>query len=198
MVAVSGCFGLASTEFHPKSAVHPGPVTERAVRFYEDDIDTLGDIGGEVIGTIGARGNAFADQGTLADKAAAEAAENGGTHFVLTKRGAETFFIEHAGTASAQCDRYGNCNGTYTEPTRTYFQKPTASYVVVRVAPRRWNELPKALRPEPLEGVDTTPLAASAPSNRCAQRRGAYDFNYAEQGGGTCGPIAAQHSDVRR
>ena len=28
---------------------------------------------------------------------------------------------------TAQCDRYGNCNGTYTEPTRTYFQKPTTA-----------------------------------------------------------------------
>ncbi len=146
--------GCASAEFHPRTAQHFGAVTPGAIRIYEDDVAALQRAGGRVIGSISARGNSFANYEMLAEKAAEEAAEQGGTHFILTDRGVDYLYSTNPGHAQTNCTAQYNtaeCNTTYTPPTTTAYAKPTSSFVVVRVAPESWGDLPGHLRPKPIK-----------------------------------------------
>jgi hypothetical protein len=148
-VAAAGC--AASASFHSKTGRAFPRVTPQAVKCDENEAKRVAAAGGEVIGTIDAR--ALTVQATdedLIDKAAVVAGNNGGTHLVLTDKGVEYFTVYNAGQERTQCaqgDGTVDCQTTYTPPTTSTYEKPTAKFVVFRVPQARWAELPDSLRP---------------------------------------------------
>jgi hypothetical protein len=152
LAAAVGC--AASATFHSKTGREFPRVTRQAVRCDEDEAKRVAATGGEVIGTIDAR--AITVQATdedLADKAATVAGDNGGTHVVLTDKGIEYFTVYNAAQEHTQCaEAQGtvDCQTTYTPASTSTYEKPTAKFVVFRVPPARWGELPDSLRPGPV------------------------------------------------
>ena len=141
-------------------------VTECAVEFHEDDLSTLVAVGGSVLGTVSAQGNGYSNGGMLDASAAREAAQGGGTHIILSTRGEEYFSVTFAGSSHTNCTAYGdnvNCNSTYTPPQTQTYAKPNAEYVVVRVPPENWTELPAALQPVAKKGFVVPPRQAGKP-----------------------------------
>jgi Cyclin D1 binding domain len=174
LVITSTLVACVSTQFHPRSAVPEAQVTARAVEFHEDDIRTLAAVGGRVVGTIFAQGSGFhfwpdwasSDDGSLDASAAREAAQAGGTHIILSSRGEDYFNVTFAGSSSTNCTGYGgsvNCTSTYNPPRTQTVSKPRAEYVVVRVPPQNWADLPGALRPTAIVGL-VIPAKPAAPA----------------------------------
>lgn len=149
-LAVSlSCLSCAYAEFHPRSVVPRAQVTAQAMRIYEDDVQALRVAGAEVVGTVDASGSgSVVGQGQLAEKAADVAAENGGTHFLLTDRGVSHYFVTSSGSAETACSG-GTCSTSFTMPTTRDYPRQTAVYVVFRVNPDAWDKLPYVLRPSP-------------------------------------------------
>lgn len=148
-LAVTGC--ATSAHFHSKTGRAYVSVAAQAVRCDETEARTVAAAGAEVIGTISAKALAVtANDEDVADKAAVVAAKNGGTHIVLTDKGVEYFTVMTPGQTSTQCVRNGGelqCESTSTEATASTYAKPTAKFVVLRLAPEAWSRLPESLRP---------------------------------------------------
>jgi hypothetical protein len=141
----------ATATFHSKNGQTYAPLTERAVRCDEGEARTVVAAGGEVIGTITAKAlSVRGDDDDVADKAAAVAAQSGGTHVVLTDKGVEYFTVTNPGVETKDCKKDGqdvDCQTTYTPATETTYEKPTASFLVFRVPLAGWDKLPETLRP---------------------------------------------------
>jgi len=150
-VPLSGC--VASAKFYSKTGAEYVPLTHRAVRCDEGEVDAVLAAGGLPIGTISARSLAvIATSDDVVEKALRNAARSGGTHAVLTERGMESFTVTNPGRVEKRCVRDGDvvdCQRTFTPPTQTTYEKPTAKLVVFRVPPERWAALPPTLRPVP-------------------------------------------------
>src|SRR5262249_37693979 len=119
---------------------------------YEDDVPVLMKAGGRVIGEVGAHGGALAGQDSLDSKAAAVAAESGGTHFIVRRRSTSYVQTTSAGHANTTCsDGFGGgqCNKTYPPPVTRESPRQHAHFVVIRLAPAAWAALPEGLRPKP-------------------------------------------------
>jgi hypothetical protein len=146
---VPGC--AASAQFHSKTGKEFTPIVAQAVRCDEAEVGTVIAAGGILIGTIDARALAVrATDDDVADKAAKVAAENGGTHLVLTERDVESFTYTQPGHEDTECREVNgarDCRTTVTAPTQTTVDKPTAKFVVLRVPRQNWPQLPTTLRP---------------------------------------------------
>ncbi|MFT3775175.1 MAG: hypothetical protein QM820_58250 [Minicystis sp.] len=146
---LSGC--VASAKFYSKTGAAYAPLVYRAVRCEEGEVPAVLAAGGMPIGTIAARSiTVTATNDDLFEKALRAAGQNGGTHVVLTERGIESFTVTNPGTVQKRCVQTGDavdCQRTYTPPTETTYEKPTAKFIVLRVPPERWGLLPPQLRP---------------------------------------------------
>ncbi|APR76511.1 Hypothetical protein A7982_01858 [Minicystis rosea] len=146
---LAGC--VASAKFYSKTSAEYAPLVYRAVRCDEGEVNAVLAAGAMPIGTISARSLAvIATNDDLFEKALRTAGKSGGTHVVLTERGLESFTVTNPGTVEKRCVRNGDmidCQRTFTPPTQTTYEKPTAKFVVLRVPPERWAALPPALRP---------------------------------------------------
>ncbi len=149
LLALASC--AATATFHSRTGAEYPAVALRAIACTEDEARAVATAGGVPIGTIDAKALAVtATQNDLTDKAAKVAAERGGTHLVLTARGIESFTYTQPGQADTVCQHVEggkDCQTTYTPPTETTVEKPTAEYVVLRIAPEKWSALPESLRP---------------------------------------------------
>jgi hypothetical protein len=148
-VLALGC--VASAQFHSRTGASYPRVARRAVLVSEADARAIVAAGGIVIGTISGKGMTVnSSQQDVADKAGSVAAESGGTHIVLTSAGVEQFENVTPATVNQTCtdtNDASTCTTTYTPETSSTYEKPTADYVVLRVAPQDWPRLPNELRP---------------------------------------------------
>jgi hypothetical protein len=148
---LSAC--AATAHFHSRTGADYAPVAIRAIACSEDEARAVTAAGGIPIGTVDAKALAVnATEGDLTDKAAKVAADRGGTHVVLTARGIESFTYAQPGQSETVCQRVEggrDCQTTYTPPSETTVEKPTAAFVVFRVPPEKWTALPESLRPAP-------------------------------------------------
>lgn len=153
LVALTGC--SASARFHSKNGRNYGPLTTTAVRCEENEAQLVSQAGGEVIGTISGKGlNVTSDQNDILEKAQVVAAKKGGTHIVLTEKGEQLFTVINPAQTKTDCVRTPGaieCQTVTTPVTTTTYSHPTASFVVLRLAPQRWASLPSPLRPVPRE-----------------------------------------------
>ena len=147
LALILACGASVRASFTPYSATSVQPqIVGAAVMYYAGDAQTLAQAGAIMIGSIQEDGNRFANQGDLATKAAAIAAQYGGTHFTLYQAGVN-YGVDvtpaHVNTTYTQ-------NGSYTTynpgSTNTYTM-PAGSFLVVRVPPENWGMLPPQLRP---------------------------------------------------
>lgn len=75
------------------------------------------------------------------------------TSSTVRQKGVELFTVTNPAQKTTQCVPHGNevdCVTTYTPQTQTTYTKPTASFVVLRVRPEQWAQLPPSLRPAPV------------------------------------------------
>jgi hypothetical protein len=171
MVSVLAMLGIASgcvsAQFHSKTGRTYAPITPRAVIVLGNE---AGSVRGEVIGTITAKGDSNKDQRDLADEAARVAAENGGTHVLVTQEWAERNHYHHPATSSTDCTGdvdAVSCQTTYEPATSTTGRPmPRAEFVVIRVAAELWGRLPPQLRPTAFP-----PVAPPTPSRSLSASR---------------------------
>jgi hypothetical protein len=161
VLAIAMTSACVSAQFHSKTGRVFAQLTPRAVIVAPVEASA---VRGDVIGTITARGPDFKDQRDLADAAARVAAENGGTHVLVTREWAERYRYYHPASSSTDCSGDADsvsCQTTYQPATTTTSApNPRAEFVVVRVAPEYWGRLPSDLRPVPL-AVAPAPRTAS-------------------------------------
>lgn len=151
LVSLPSC-ASTSVAYRPRSAVTSAPIAASAMMAYEDDVKTLAEAGGTVLGEIHAGGNGFADNTDLQTKACEEAARRGGTHVLILNEG----YVQRVTTTpgSATIDTTMNRQGTqattnvsYMPPQDFIVNLPVGSYLVVRVPESGWAGLPNGLRP---------------------------------------------------
>lgn len=184
----------AQVSYTPNSVTSPKDrLTQRAVVCYEGDLATLERAGGQVHGRMRLDGNGYSTFTALEGQAQHEAAEKGGTHVLMVDREVEVSEVQMTpDTATTRRTSPGNYQTTYTPGVRGTVRKPSASFLVVRVPPARWGELPGPLRPVAAPGVSVEPAPAQA---RCAERRGRYTMTFVERRG-DCGPVPAATLEV--
>jgi hypothetical protein len=142
----------ASVSYRPRSAVPSPQVTDKALMAYEDDVKTLVEAGGTVLGELRGGGNGYADNEDVQQKACEEAARRGGTHVLIVTEG----YVQRVTTlpGSANIDTTVNRQGTQATTNVTYrppqdfvIDLPVGSYLVVRVPQEQWESLPEGLKP---------------------------------------------------
>lgn len=116
---------------------------------YEGDIPELAKADGKVVGTLDVSGNGYAGADDVRERALEEAAAVGGTHLLIAGEGSSTSWAQIT-PDRATTQVYGNtATTTYTPGTQLPITRHRGAFVVVRVPPSRWIELPVALRPAP-------------------------------------------------
>lgn len=196
-LAAAGCHRATRAEFQPRSAQREEAVAVAAVQVYEDDVAALQAVGAKVLGAIDAASmSPYSGVGALAKRATQVAAESGGTHVLLTEKGLDEHFAQTPGTVHTRFNEDGSRTTTVNAPQTLRTTTPKARFLVLRVAPDRWSELPAALRPAPRRGVVVAP--SSSPGfvyEACADRQGMYLTRYRWRSG-TCGEIPEQMANA--
>jgi hypothetical protein len=148
LVTLLAC-GRSSAWFTPRTSQRFGQVCEAAREFYPRDVEKIKLAHPVVIGSVSASGNRFVDHYDLAVDAAVTGAEYGGTHIILTDADYDVGTVALT-PAMAHCIEqhrpYGSdidcyINPPITVPTRT----PNAWFLVIRIDPMYWDDLPKNL-----------------------------------------------------
>lgn len=148
-VAIACAAGCVSATFHSKTGQNYSSLTPRAVVVADEEARQVESIG-TVIGTISTNGTADKETADLTDKAAEIAAKNGGTHVILSQEGTidyTTYTPEHTTERCHDYDDGYKCRVSYHPASENTTSRPTAEFVVVRVPPERWGQLPETLRP---------------------------------------------------
>jgi hypothetical protein len=123
------------------------PVMGYAIVAYEGDIKTLAQADGQVVGTLDVSGNGYAGADDIRSRAMDEAARVGGTHLLIAGEGASTSWAQIT-PDRATTTVYGNtATTTYTPGAEIPITHHRGAFVVVRVPPERWLDLPVSLRP---------------------------------------------------
>ena len=150
LVCAAGC---VSATFHSKTGQNYPSLTPRAVvvaRATAVEASRQVESIGTIIGTISTDGTVDKETADLADKAADLAAKNGGTHVILSQEGTidyTTYTPEHTTERCHDYDDGYKCRVSYHPASENTTSRPTADFVVVRVPPERWAQLPDTLRP---------------------------------------------------
>lgn len=146
---VTGC--AASVHFYSKTGQEFPELTSHAVIIENNEVDAVRSAGGFPIGTESGEGlSVNSTQEDVSAKAALVAGRKGGTHILRTEQGIQELTVTNPGQAQKTCtggDDRIDCTTTYTPPTSSTYDKPTAKFVVFRVAPENWGKLPQTLRP---------------------------------------------------
>lgn len=150
-VAVVAAVGCSRTwvKFKPYSAAAPRApaVMGYAIVTYEGDIPALAQAEGYTIGSLEVDGNGFANSEDVRLRATVEAAEYGGTHVVVANEGSSTSWAQIS-PDRATTTFQGNTATTTLQPgTRMRVVRPHGAFIVVRVPPHRWLDLPATIRP---------------------------------------------------
>ena len=141
-------FANIAVDYRPSPSVTGvySRVTGSAITFAESDKAALDQAGAVYLGEIevhGVRGGLVsggAGPANLTGRSSLEAAQRGASHFILL-----TGDVQRITTGTdVVVTRYGAYAAPRTE------QDVTARYALLRVEPGHWQELPPALRPEPL------------------------------------------------
>lgn len=123
------------------------PVMSYAIVAYEGDIPTLAHAEGQVVGTLNVSGNGYAGADAIRWRAMQEAAGVGGTHLLIAGEGSSTSWAQLT-PDRATTTVYGNtATTTYTPGAQMPITRHRGAFVVVRVPPERWLDLPVPLRP---------------------------------------------------
>lgn len=148
LLSLTGCGG--GVRFRSKTGRKHDRVAEAAVRCEEPEAQLVIQAGGEVIGTITSKSRGMATHEDLAETAQKVAAKSGGTHILLTEKGVDAFTTTHVGQTRTECVHVPgavDCQTVSTPTTTSTHELAKASFVVFRLSPLKWNELPAALRP---------------------------------------------------
>jgi hypothetical protein len=149
-VSLACAAGCVSATFHSKTGQSYASLTSRAVAVADAGEARQVERIGTVIGTISTDGTVDKRTADLADKAAEVAANNGGTHVILSQEGTidyTTYTPEHTTERCRDYDDGYKCRVSYHPASEDTTSRPTADFIVVRVPPERWAELPDTLRP---------------------------------------------------
>jgi hypothetical protein len=122
---------------------------------YEGDVPALINAGGEVIGRMDGAGNGFSGHGDVQERVRRDAAERGATHIVFVAAHAEE---DRTPVQYNTACKNGVCTTTQSGGFR--FDRPYASYLLVRVPLANSGRLPVALR-----GGRPNTLAPSSPGS---------------------------------
>ncbi len=139
IACVAVAAGCVSTTFEPYSAAqhYPEAKIAMAIRIYEGDLATLAHANAHIVGKMTLEGKGVGvDDPETAHRVAKEAREYGGTHFFLTDSRVDRYFTSSGNIITGQ-------QGPFI--SHADYQ---ATYVILRVEPDRWHELPKELQPE--------------------------------------------------
>jgi len=161
--------------YHPNSAVSPGAnLSPHAVQFFEGDFASLKDRRARYLGEIEIDVERVFGLGqkptqeTLATRAADEAANHGGTHFITIAESVDVRerVVENERVESHEeivRDAYGRpVKHTVTEvtPAQTVrTETPRARFAVWRVEMNEWPALPAGLRPQPTADASAAPAS---------------------------------------
>jgi hypothetical protein len=161
---IGGASACAEThaDFQPYSSTSRGytRVMRIAILAYEGDIPTLIGAGGEIVGTLSIGGNGYADSNDVRYRAVEQAAAVGGTHLLIAREGS-SLSLAQVTPDRATTTVYGNtATTTYTPGAQVPINRPNGRYVVVRVPPQRWSELPTTLRPVAGQHYQGRPVVA--------------------------------------
>jgi|GEM_PF-3467782 len=135
-LALSAC---VTTDFVPSKAARAydrSPLTERAKLVQEAELKILVASGGQVLGQLESEGAAASSFDSVHGNASEDGAEEGGSHVVLLK--SWTAKPQRMAVSKAVQVADGDEGAKH------------ALYLVVRVKPEHWGDLPDALRPVPL------------------------------------------------
>ena len=145
------CGACVSADFHSKTGQTFPVVTHRAVIVDANELGPVMAAGAVLIGTISAEGMARNTDEDVTDRAAEVAAENGGTHVILTSSDEDVTTYDHPARFTKDCsnDGYGNhsCERSFHPAYETEVSRPTGEYRVLRVPVQNWGALPDTLRP---------------------------------------------------
>lgn len=136
-VVLSSCTGSGSVEFAPFTSVEAPhePVTAMAIELRPGDRQYLTKVNPKVLGWIHSQADEAND--LVIEAAKVEAAKKGGTH-ILLRSSRKELSVEHIPFAP-----WG---------TQRIDESYRLSYVVLRVSPDLWGELPDVLQPKALTG----------------------------------------------
>ena len=156
---IAACHGPVS-EFKPytaRAAQGYRPSVHHAIEVYEGDISKLIAAGAVLLGTMETDSNGFSTE-YVRKQALRDVAARGGTHAVV----ADIYTIAHWLQISADRAATAVSGDAATTTVTSGAILPVAgydgTYLVVRVPPSRWSELPESVRP--LRGRDL-PLTVS-------------------------------------
>lgn len=196
LAVMLGCASV-ETEYTPYSAtsVRHRPVLWTAVRAYEGDLELLQRAGATRVGTLTGSGNAHAGSDDLLERASADAARAGGTHFIAIESArvatGQSCATNARSSGEAQTAGRADTDGSQTRfgmqtnatsQTQSFtschqLTAPVGTYLVVRVPWERLWSLPPELRPVPGRdfpvGDQARPSqgAAAAPSAEASQEQ---------------------------
>jgi hypothetical protein len=129
-----GCVRTSSHWQPHKSGPSFGSVVAKPLRIYRGDIEDVAAVRGvEVLGVVYVSGNKHARESHLQAEAEAEAGARGGTHILMEKA-----WESYRGTVAVPAG-----NTVIASPVTDV----NAAYIVLRVPPERWPDLPEHLRP---------------------------------------------------
>lgn len=162
LLAAVGCAPQTWARFEPYASTSRAPaILVVAQRAYQGDAPSLFAAGGDVLGTVYVRGNGYADTDAIMAAAAAAAAQVGGTHYIVSARGAETEDVAITQPTATTTISESTAYTTYHPATTIPITRYSVAVIVVRVPESGWIGLPPSLRPRGWQ-PPTVPAAVSA------------------------------------
>ncbi len=163
------CQPAIATSYEPRTALQPAePSAYRAARFYDDDLRLILGAKGRRIGELDARGRYVGpSQADVDEQALIDAAAQGGTHVILTRKDLEGVYLQLQSaqtdtTCSSTTQQIGSVSSSAINCTTANIDAilakvgdlPSAHYWVYYVPCENWHLLPDQLRPKSYQGCD--------------------------------------------
>lgn len=146
----AGLTGCARTwvEFTPYRAGAGGmPLLTYAVVAYEGDISSLAAAGAEIVGSLEVSGNGFASGDNVRGRAMEEAARHGGTHLLVAAEGSTVTWTQTTPDRATTTISGNTAHTTVYPGAQVPVTRHSGAFVIVRVPPSRWGDLPPRLQP---------------------------------------------------
>lgn len=138
-------------DFKPYSTATLGrqPVLQTTILAYEGDIEALALAGAEIVGVLQVRGNGFASPYHIRRRALHEAARLGATHILLGNERSIVSWVQITPDRATTRISGNRATTTYQPGAQMPVTNHSGSFVLVRVPPEHWIQLPEGLRPVP-------------------------------------------------
>lgn len=149
LVALAACGASTSVEFTPRdrSAALPPAIVERAALAFQDDAALLAAAGAVILGSLELAGSTTAEPAELRTSAAVEGARRGGTHVLIAVERTDEEWDQITADGTRRWADGNQIRSQPTEGTTIAHETARGLFIVIRVPPERWPELPAPLRP---------------------------------------------------